>query len=142
MFKTKLTEDLKRIFAVKKVTFDLPGDHIAGGDLKAGEQECIFVSIKECRNTIKDGLEVSKVTGMGTMFAQFYKMKFGFFSKRIKSSGYEDADFVKDFFFFDIEENKGRYQNIVERSFSFIYFYSSQHDPALGNLNELELTEV
>ena len=58
------------------------------------------------------------------MFGNNDKLTFGYFSKRIAKSDPEDT---KSLFFYDIESNTKRFQNIVQRGFSFIYFFNSQY---------------
>ncbi len=130
MFEAALKEKFLKIFNVKKVTYDQPSD--------SQEQECIFVEIEESRNTIKDGRALARVTGNGVMFGNNAKLPFAFFSKHIAQA---DSDDTKDLFFFDFEKNTKRYQNIVQRSFSFIYFYDAQYDPDTGEITSIEFTE-
>jgi len=101
------------------------------------EQECLFVEIEVANNTVKDGRVFSKVSGKAIMFGNNEKLPFGYFSKRIAKSNPEDT---KPFFFFDIESNTKRYQDIVERGFSFIYFFNSQFDPETGTIDSVNFT--
>lgn len=126
MFETALQEAFTKIFKVKKVTFDQPSD--------AREQECIFLEIETSSNAIKDGKAIAMVTGNGTMFGNNQKLPFAFFSKKIQQA---DPDLTKPFFFFDFENNTKQYQNIVQRSFSFIYFFNSQYDPETGTITSI-----
>ncbi len=139
MFRKELKDKFEKIFAVKKVTYDRPAHLLKGSDLKAPEQECLFVDIQLARNTIKNGRAISKVTGVGTMFGNADKMPFGYFAKRIKQAKH---DLSKDLFFFNIEESKEMIGDIQERAFNFIYFYSGQYDPDLGKIESIDLGEV
>lgn len=58
----------------------------------------------------------------------------------IKKISEADADDTRNLFFFDFEENKGTFRNIVERSMGFLYLFDSQYDPSIGTLNEITLT--
>lgn len=129
MFEKQLESQFKKIFNCKKVTFDQPGD--------SREQECLFVEIEVSNNVIKDGRTVSKISGSASMFGNNDKLTFGYFSKRIAKS---DPALTKPFFFFDIESNTKRYQNIVQRGFSFIYFFDSQFDPETGSIDSVNFT--
>lgn len=130
MFESKLKETFQRIFDVKKVSFDQPGE--------SQEQECLFIEISTSKNAIKDGLALAMVEGNCIMFANGEKLPFGFFSKRIRQADLADT---KDLFFFDIEGNTKRYGNIVQRGFSFVYFFRGQYDPETGSITSIEFME-
>lgn len=131
MYEQTLSDTFKRIFQIKKVTYDKPSD--------SQEQECLFIEVKESRNTIKDGSQKAVVTGEAIMYAQSDKIPFGFFSKKIAQASFNDT---KDLFFHEIEVNTKTYQNIVARGFSFVYFFNGQYDPNLGNITSVELEET
>lgn len=132
MFEKSLEDAFKKIFKVSKVTFAQPSD--------SHEQDALFVEVEDAKNTIKDKRAKSMVTGNGIMFGNADKLKFGFFSKAIAKANPNDT---RPFFFFDFEANTKQYQNIVQRGFSFVYFFDSQYDPDTGSITsiELELTE-
>lgn len=130
MFENPLEAKFKRIFDVKKVTFDSASD--------SNEQDVLFINIDTAKNTIKDTRQISKVTGRGIMFAQADKLKFGFFDKKI-AKAVEDTRYL---FFYDIEENDKLYNNIVQRSFSFVYFFNSQYDPDKGTITDIDFEEL
>lgn len=130
MFEKEMADKFKRIFGVTKVTFDIPSE--------AQEQDCLFVEVEDSKNSVKDGKMHSMVTGNATIFGMASKIPFGFFSKAIAEA--ELAD-VKDFFFFDFEKNTRTYRNIVQRQFSFIYFFDGQYDPDTGSITSVEFIE-
>ena len=130
MFEKELEAKFKKIFGVEKVTYDQPG--------QSQEQEIIFVEIERATNVIKDGRQKSRVEGTGVMFGPNNKVMFGFFSKRIEKADPADTD---PFFFFDIEENSKRFGNLVQRSFSFIYFFDGQYDPEIGSITSVVFKE-
>lgn len=133
MFEKELADKFQRIFGVKKVTYDTP-------ELKADavrEQECLFIEIEDSTNQIKDGRAKAMVTGNAIMVARSEKLPFGFFSKSIKQA---DPVLTKDLFFFDIEKNVPRFRDIVQRGFSFVYFFDSQYDPAVGTITSVTTT--
>ena len=130
MFEKELEAKFKGIFGVKKVTYDEPGE--------SQEQGCIFVEIETSHNKIQDGRAKARVEGTGIMFGPNDKMPFGFFSKRIAKA---DLALTKDLFFYDFEENTKRYQNIVQRKFSFVYFFNGQYDPDTGSITEVDFIE-
>ncbi len=130
MFEQELAEKFKRIFGLQKVTYDQPGE--------SQEQECLFIDVEESKNRFLDQIQMAQVKGTGTIFANADKMPFGFMSKRIKDADHADT---KDLFFHDIETNSNRFQNIVQRSFSFIYFYTGQYDPNLGTISTVTIEE-
>lgn len=132
MFEKSLEDAFKKIFKVKKVVYSQPSN--------AEEQDCLFIEVEDAVNKITDDRAKSMVTGNAIMFGTSDKLKFGFFSKAIAQANHEDTS---PFFFFDIEANTKQYQNIVQRGFSFVYFFDSQYDPDTGSITsiELELTE-
>lgn len=129
MFRVTLQAQLKRIFDFDKVTFDLPSE--------SQEQEGVFVQVESARWRIKDAKQIARVTGTIRVFANQDKLSYGYFNKKISEA---DADDTRNLFFFDFEENKGTFRNIVERSMGFLYLFDSQYDPSIGTLNEITLT--
>lgn len=129
MFEQALADTLKEIFEVKKTSFDMPGD--------AKEQDCLFIEIDDSNNVIKDGRALAKVSGKAYMNVVNSKLPFGFFSKAIKQA---DKTLTKDLFFYDIETNTIRYRDLVQRGFSFVYFFDSQYDPAIGTITSVDIT--
>ena len=71
------------------------------------------------------------------MFGNAEKLPFGFFSKAIKNADDEDT---RDLFFFDLENNSRVFRNIVQRGFSFVYFFDSQYDPKVGSITSVDIT--
>lgn len=101
------------------------------------EQECLFVEIEKTRDQIKDGKTRSMISGNASIFGINDKLPFGFFAKAIKQA---DQAITKDFFFYDIETNNKIYRDKVQRSFSFVYFFSGQYDPDTGSIDEVTLS--
>ncbi len=129
MFESSLKAKLKKIFDMKKVTYDHSG--------KDFEQECIFIEVESCKSTIKDALQIAEVRGKLKVFATNDKLPYGYFNKKIAQADNTDT---KDLFFYEIEDNSGYYGNLVERSMSFVYFFSSQHNPNLGTITSIQTT--
>ena len=130
MFRESLKENLKAIFDLKKVTFDQVGESL--------EQECIFIEIDNSVNAIQEYKETAKVNGRLRIFASQDKLPYGYFQKKIQSA---PTEYTKDLFFYDIEGNTNIQNNIVERTMSFQYLFTSQHDPNLGTITSIELSE-
>lgn len=105
---------------------------------EAKEQNCLFVNVETPRITIKQGKQLARVEGSVVMFAQNENLPFGFFAKAIQAA--DPAD-TKDLFFFEVETNTRTYQNLVQRGFSFVYFFSGQYDPDNGTLNAIVFPE-
>ena len=124
-----LSEVLMRIFQVKKVTYAEPGE--------SEEQDCIFVEIEDAPFKVSDAKVTAKVTGKLYINGQSDKLPFGFFSKAIAAAVFAD---VKPFYFYNFEQNTKRFANLVQRSVSFIYFFSSQYDPELGTITSIDTT--
>jgi hypothetical protein len=138
MFRKDLKEKLQQIFLAKKVTFDLPADEIFS-DLKTPEQEILYVDVTESKTKIKDAVQTAKVTGIGKMYGPADSLTYGFFEKRIQQAGYP---LTNGFFFYNVEQNKGRIGNVIERTFSFVYFYSGQYDPEVGTITSIDFEGI
>jgi hypothetical protein len=129
VFEKSLALKFQKIFGLAKVTYDRPGE--------SQEQEGLFISITEAKNRIIDAREIARVTGTLHVFANSDKLPYGYFSKAIAEAS---ADDKRGLFFYDGEENIGTFRNICERKISFIFLYDSQYDPAIGELNAVNLT--
>lgn len=125
----ELTEKLKKIFKVEKVSFANPGE-------KVKEHECLFVDIEQTRSREKDKKTIARVSGKINLYGNTDKMPLGWFSQRIRESNPDDK---KDLAFFDIEMNTKYYQNLVQRTASFVYFFSTQYDPNLGSIESVSI---
>lgn len=131
MFESNLKKDLMAIFKVKDVSFDQPSDK--------REQGKLFVTVDDAQCTISPPNEVAKVTGTAVMFGTNDKMTFGFFHKAIQNA---DPKISKRFFFHDFESNTKTFQNLVQRGFSFVYFFHGQYDPDQGSITSIEFEGV
>jgi len=131
MFEKALAEKFKTIFDFKKVRYDRPSE-------ETPEQQVLFIQVDEPRCTIKAGKQVARVAGQATVIAEAEQLPFGYFAKRIAKA---DKDLTDDFFFFDIDQNTRTYMNLVQRSFSFVFFFNSQYDPEVGIINEIQFEE-
>lgn len=131
MIEKALKDKLKRIFDLKKASFDVPGE--------SQEQDCLFIQIDTARNTVKDGSLISRVTGKVRIFANSEKLPIGFFAQKIANAEPEDT---KELFFFEIEESSGTFQNLVERSASFVFLFSGQLAQPTGSIESIETIEV
>lgn len=127
MFESELKTKFEQIFGVK-VDFAKPGESL--------EQECLFVEIENTVDRIKDGREISKVTGNAVLFGNADKIPFGFFSKQIAKA---DPALTAPFFFFDFESNNPIFGNKVGRGLSFVYFYEGQYDPKIGTITSVDI---
>jgi hypothetical protein len=130
VFETELRAKFQRIFGIRKMSFDRPGE--------SQEQEGGFIEITNVRPNFREARQIAHVQGTLHVFANSDKMPFGYLAKRIEHA--DPAD--KRALFFQTEENRGTFGNIVERSMSFVFLFDSQYDPALGTLNELNTTVV
>lgn len=131
VFEEQLSDQMKRIFSVSKVTYSQPSE--------TREQDCLFLDIEVAKSFAKNGTLVSKVRGVGTIFSNYEKIPFGHLNKRIQLADVADT---KDLFFFDIDTNTKTYVNLVQRTFSFVYFFSGQYDPDNGTLTSITFPEV
>lgn len=139
MFESTLKTKLKAIFGLPKVTYDTHGP-MGQGDKASDsrEQETLFVEIQEVTSTIKEGVATARVVARCSVFGVSEKIPYGFFAKRIQAA---PVELTKDFFFYDLEKNSNFFVNVTERSFSFLYLFTSQYDPNHGNLTDIEVTE-
>lgn len=131
MFEKALKDSLRQIFDFDKVTYDAVSED--------EEQEVLFIEIESSKNSIKDGLQVAKVTGKLRTFANAEKLPFGYFSKKIQEA---DKSLTYPFFFYEFEESAQGFRNIVERSVSFVYFFDSQYNPELGTISSIDLETI
>lgn len=131
MFKSKLSDAVKQIFDLDKVTFDLPSE--------SKEQECAFIEIESSVTSFGDTKEVAKVTGKILVFARSEKLPYGYFAKCIKNA---PKELTLPFYFYDFEENLGTFRDIVQRSLGFVYFFDSQYDPSVGTIESITLQTV
>lgn len=129
MFENELAEKFKQIFAVEKVTYDTPGE--------SREQKTLWVEIEQPKFSFKDGRVKAMVTGNAVIFGRNDALTFGFFAKAIANA---PAELTKDLFFSDFEMNTQRFRDIVQRGFSFTYFFDSQYDPAIGTITSVTTT--
>lgn len=127
MFEKHLQSKLAIIFDLPKTSYDMASD--------INEQECLFIEIKRARVKITDGMFTAKVDGECVIWAQNTKLPFGYLSKQIQRA---PREFVENFFFYDIEDGKKVFGNIVMKSFKFVFFYEGQYDPSLGEINSVE----
>ena len=134
MFKKEMTEKLKAIFGIPKVSFDDPSDSF--------EQDCIFVEILDSKNNTGTYTASAKVTGNVVVFSQHEKLPFGFFNKKIQQA---DPKHTREFFFFDTDvepqNSKAQMLNISERRTGFVYLYQGQYDPNQGELTSLSFPD-
>lgn len=131
MIEDLISTKLKSVFGLSKVTFDLPGESL--------EQDCLFIDLNTSHLNVKDGQFTGRVEGEAKVYTQRSKMPIGYFAKCIAKHGQGDA---KQFFFYDIEETTKTFQNLVERSFGFIFFFDSQYDPEVGTINTINIQRV
>lgn len=128
MFEKELSDKMKAIFDVKEVTYDTPGD--------SREQDILWIEIENPKFNFSDKKAKAMVTGKGTMFGRNDALTYGFFSQAIAKA---PNALTKDLFFSDFETNSNRFRDIVERGFSFTYFFNSQFDPAVGNMTSVDI---
>lgn len=127
MFKKQLEHDLLKIFGIDIIRFESVSE--------SQEQAAIFVEIEKVISTIKEKEQLYRVDCRVRLFARSEALPFGFLMKQIQAA---DPNVSQKFFFYDLEENAGTFQNINERSFKFIYFYNSEFDPDRGELTEIQ----
>lgn len=130
MFESQLQDTLQRIFGFKKSRYDDPGESL--------EQECLFINIESAKVDARDSREHARVQGECFVHANFDKLPYGYFAKRIRAADVSDT---RKFFFFEIDENTPIKNNIVRRSFRFIFTYDNQFDPRQGSITSITFPE-
>ncbi len=136
MFEDALIAKLKKIFDLK-VSMDLSQIKFSDKGY-SGEQETLFVEILSSMTKIKDAREVARVNGKCTVFANGDKLPFGYFNKQIDLAGAECADL----FFHDLEGSVNVFGKLVQRSFSFVYFFNGQYNPEVGTMTSINIEQV
>ena len=129
MFEQELEAKFKSIFKAKKVSFAEPGE--------SQEQGTLFITIEDPKFRFGDANVRARVTGQAVMFGRNDALTFGYFSQCISKASH---DLTKDLFFEDIDGNTKRFGDIVQRGFSFTYFFNSQFDPAIGTIEEVDIS--
>lgn len=129
MFEKRLAEQIGKILDMGKVSFDAPSE--------SQEQEGVFIQVSRARTRVKAARQIAHVVGVIRVFAASNKLPYGYFAKKIEDA---PADLKRGLFFYDFEENAGKYRNIVERSVSFQYLFDSQYDPAIGTISTVNLS--
>lgn len=128
MFRADMKAKLERIFGLKRVTFNAPGETY--------EQDTLFVEIQECRTRATQGRCRAKVTGNLVLYTQVDKTPYGFFAKKLHKADLQDT---KPFYFFNLDQDilgsEARYMNITERRCNFVFLYDEQYDPARHDMN-------
>lgn len=125
-----MKEKLLKIFDFPKATYAEPGE--------SQEQNCLFIEVQSSRNQVKDRKMVSRVTGQVTVYGIFERLPYGYFSKCIDKA---EKELKEGFFFFDFEANTKIFQDKVQRTFNFIYFFNGQYDPNLGSITSIDIEE-
>ena len=138
MFENELKQKFKEIFKVKKVSFSQPEPSAQNN---VTEQDCLFIEVATAPLNVKDGRVSGRVAGSCLMVGSNEKLTFGFFRSAIANA---DPNLTKDFYFYEFETNSKIYQNLVQRGFSFVYFFSGQYDPEIGSITSvvINITEV
>lgn len=127
MIEKEIKGRLERMFDLK-VSFDEPGE--------SNEQDTLFVEIIQNNSKVKDGRLVARVEALCSIFGPSDQLTLGYVAKKIDQAEPVDRS---PFFFFDIEQSSRLYQNIVQRSFSFVYFFNGQFDPEQGTITSTDI---
>lgn len=123
-----LLEKFSRIFELKFNRLSSPGE--------SEEQDTLFIDVDQVVTRMKDRREVARVTGKCYAFVQADKMPLGYFARKIAAH----PELCKDVFFSNFEQNQKGMLNLTVRSFDFMYFFDSQYDPNLGNIQSVTTT--
>lgn len=131
MFEAQLKEDLTVIFKAQKVTFDQPSS--------IKEQDFLFVDVEQPKITFRDKVVRCKVSGKCTMFGNAEKLTFGYFARCIAAA---PASLNRRFHFSEIDANTKYVNNLVQRDFSFVYFFEDEYDPDTGEVTSVEFETI
>lgn len=126
MFRKDLEERLTKIFGIKRVRFDAPGE--------SQEQDTLFVDVKESVSRAGSPQESARVTGDIVVFSQYGKLPYGFFAKKVEQAEWP----LSRPLFFGVEANDEIHGNVVERRIPFTFIYQAQYDPTQGELSEIQ----
>lgn len=136
MFERDLENRFKRIFGIKKTTYDAP-------NYEAPEQDTLFIEILEVRSRMSSksgGRATCKVIGAAVVFSQATKLPFGFFAKRVEQAALADTGnliFEREI---DVPGSPARLINLHERRMGFTFLYDTQYDPDRGDLTRLTIS--
>lgn len=125
-----LEQKFKDLFKVPKVTLDAPGF--------SPEQETLYVNVETSRASGTDGMIHYEVRGTLAIVGPATKLPLGYLSKALLTA---PAKQTKGLYLYELEQNARRFGNLVERSCSFVYFFSTQFDPDLGNITAIDIEE-
>lgn len=131
MFEKDLTDKLKRIFKLEKITLNAISD--------SNEQLYGFVSISLARGSIRERKYLARVAGTLTVYGNTERLKYGFFSRAMDQASKED---MSSFYFYDVEENANVSLTVAARSISFVFFFNGQYDPDVGTLESVTIEQV
>ena len=129
MIEESITESFKKIFDLKKVTFNAPSS--------SDEQDVLFVNVNETEMSVKDNMLFCKATGVASIYARSDKLPLGYFEKKIQEAPFA---LTKDFFFYHMDVNEPIMINISKVSFSFVHFFSGQYNPHSDNISSIEFS--
>lgn len=132
MVEKSLVQKFKNIFGFDRVTFAAPNQ-------EQPELETLFVAIDDTVSNIPAGKEHHRVSGRAFFIAKQADFPIGYLHKKIAKGSHADT---KDLFFTEIEESTPYFQDLARRSFSFVYFFSSEYDPEQGIINEININIV
>lgn len=124
MFEKDLEARLKRMFDFNDCSYADPSE--------SDEQEKLFIRIEKADVRTYDARATAKVTGHLWVFANQDKLRYGYFAKRIARASSEDQS---KFIFHDIDDNVAIRNNIDRRSVGFVFFYETQYDPSIGEID-------
>jgi hypothetical protein len=130
MVEKALREALNRIFQFPDITYNAPAE-------ETPEQDKLFLKIDKPNASIKDGVEIYRIEGQAFIYTLRDRYNLGYIPKRIRHADLADTN---KFYFYEIEENLPVYQNLVRRSFSFVYFFSGDYDPNNGTITSIDYT--
>jgi len=137
MFKEFLKKDLAAIFEKEEVDFlNSSGNN--------QENSCLFVVLDQdgVKNNFRSGENYFSVTGTLEVIEDQTLTSFGFFNKRMALSKYESSGVLRLLGRESSEPTSSETQRIlVKKSQKFNYRISIPYNPAIGEIEELEINE-
>lgn len=129
MFKKALEADLRKIFGVKKIVYNLSALSM--------EQDVLYVEISESKDCIKNGKASARVKGFISLMGTQQKNPFGFFSKKLQLA---PIAIEKRFWFGRIEtpDDMGALGwEVCTHKMPFMYNFEEDYNPAKSMLKAI-----
>lgn len=120
MVEDKIKDNLRKIFGVQKVTYDM------ANETSIREQGVLFVELGGTSGRAGRNIMRTRTEGVIRIYAKNGDLPHDFFIKKIEMA---PPELQKPFFFFEMDRREQVYQDIVEGSVRFRFTASRDHNP-------------